>query len=114
LGFEKKKVRIEVEAKTHNVPFQIVWDVLCRINKANPYELPCGALLRIKDFDTTVNFPGAIRPTTMDVRKKMGRPYLGLKWGRYEVKDNAHFVGLQCVTYARSEGKSGFGPVAIL
>jgi hypothetical protein len=110
LGFEKKKVRIEVEAKTHNVPFQIVWDVLCRINKANPYELPCGALLRIKDFDTTVNFPGAIRPTTMDVRKKMGRPYLGLKWGRYEVKDNAHFVGLQCVTYARSEGKSGFGP----
>jgi len=106
-----KGMRICVMAiKTHDWDFEEVLEFINPLKdlaKAGTrwMELPGGhGYICLLNYDITLNFPGAVRPTEKHMREDI---FVDNPAERRVPKDNIKYNGLQCITWARPNNFSG-------
>jgi len=100
-----KHPMVLVNIKTEQVPLSQMVELVGRFKQFGGQLTLNNTVVRWCNIDFTDNFPGAVKPIAQKERK----PILG---GSYVPKTNAHWVGLQCITFTENtEAARPYAPV---
>ena len=90
-----KHPMVLVNIKTEEVPLSQMVELVALFKQFGGQLTLNNTVVRWCNIDFTDNFPGAVKPVAQKERK----PILG---GSYVPKTNAHWVGLQCITFTEN------------